>query len=117
VTLLTPLATIMTSRLRAKARVAVPSMRPVLTATSIWAVFALAKRSAGAPCPIWAASAFEPAKLKTTFTPPLAAEKFLPISLKASVSEAAARTVKSPVAAAAVGAGGSAVETGAAVVG
>ncbi len=57
-------------------------MRPDATATSIWAALALAKTSAGAPSAICVASWLEPAKLKTTAAPGLAALKAAPISAK-----------------------------------
>src|SRR3954451_18940700 len=83
---------------------------PALIATSICFLFADANTSAGAPWVIWVASWSEPAKLKVTLAPPLAAPNCWPIALNASVSEAAANTVSSPVVAAgaAVGAAGAA---------
>src|SRR5579859_4134217 len=70
-------------------------MSPPLMATSICLVLAEAKTSAGAPWVICVASWSEPAKLKLTVAPLLAALNLVAISLKASVSEAAANTVRS----------------------
>ena len=61
------------------------------------AVSAEAKTSAGAPWVICCTSADEASKLKVTLASGLAAVKAAPISLNASVSDAAANTVMSPV--------------------
>ncbi len=68
------------------------STNPPVTTASIFVPLAEANTSAGAPCWIWVTSVCEPAKLNVTVTPGLAASKACPISLKASVREAAANT-------------------------
>src|SRR4051794_36414738 len=55
-----------------------------------------AKTSPGAPLLAWPASVDEESKENLTWTSELAAWKACPISLKASVNDAAARTVMSP---------------------
>jgi hypothetical protein len=67
---------------------------PDLVTLSMFCVSAEANVSAGAPCWICCTSVLEPAKLNLTVTPGLAAWKSLPIVVKASVSEAAAKTVR-----------------------
>src|SRR5919199_2514834 len=66
---------------------------PAWMATSICFLLADAKTSAGAPWTICCANWSDPAKLKVTVALPLAFPKAMAISLKASVSEAAANTV------------------------
>ena len=87
--------TISTSRLRANTE-AVPASSPLSPTTLIWVWLALAKTSAGAPCTIWVARVSEPPKLKRTVTS-LALEKVSPMLVKASLSEAAAKTVIEPL--------------------
>src|SRR5262245_15839867 len=60
---------------------------------SMLVVSAEANTSAGAPCWIWVARAWLPAKFKVTLVPPLAAVYCSPILVKAPVSEAAANTL------------------------
>ena len=55
-----------------------------------------AKRSAGAPSPIWVTSSDEAAKLSVTVVSGLAAMKASARSVKAAVNDAAAKTVMSP---------------------
>jgi hypothetical protein len=74
----------------------------------VW--FADAKTSVAAPCVIWVFSTCDPAKLKVTVTPGLAASKFFPISVNEPVREEAAKTVS--VRGAAVAAGGTGVSVG-----
>jgi hypothetical protein len=59
---------------------------------------------------IWVFSTCDPAKLKVTVTPGLAASKFFPISVNEPVREEAAKTVS--VRGAAVAAGGTGVSVG-----
>src|SRR6266508_851156 len=84
-----PLTTMIWSRLLAKfCGVATRSVTlPMLV------VSAEANTSAGAPCWIWVASAWLPAKLKVTLVPPLAAVYCSPILVNAAVSDAAANTL------------------------
>src|SRR4030095_6194744 len=60
---------------------------------SMLVVSAEANTSAGAPCWIWVARAWLPAKLKGTLVPPLALVYCWPSWLKAAVSDAAANTL------------------------
>src|SRR4029453_12833834 len=60
---------------------------------SMFGMSAEANTSAGAPCWIWVARAWLPAKLKVTLVAPLAAVKSSPILVKVAVSDAAANTL------------------------
>src|SRR5262245_32461715 len=84
-----PCSTTIWSRLLAKFW-GVPTRSVTL---SMLVVSAEANTSAGAPCWIWVARAWLPAKLKVTLVPPLAAVYCSPILVKAAVSEAAANTL------------------------
>jgi hypothetical protein len=68
-------------------------------------VSADAKTSAGAPCEICCTSADDASKLNVTFASGFAAVNEAPTSLKAAVSDAAAKTVMSPETGAVVDAG------------
>src|SRR6266508_1114928 len=84
-----PLATTICSRLLANTRGG-----PTRLATlSMLLVSAEANTSAGAPCWIWVASAWLPAKLKVTLVSGCAAVKSLPSLANAAVSDAAANTL------------------------
>src|SRR5919204_2721096 len=87
-----PCSTTIWSRLLAKF-LGVPTRSLTL---SMLVVSAEAYTSAGAPCWIWVARAWLPAKLKVTLVPPLAAVKSPPSLVNAAVSEAAANTFSSP---------------------
>src|SRR5215207_9036547 len=98
-----PFSTTMASRLLAKFwEVATRSLT-----LSMLVMSAEANTSAGAPCWIWVARAWLPAKLKVTLSPPLAAAYWRPSSVKASVRDAAANTVSSDGAVAPESASGS----------
>src|SRR4029453_8433748 len=84
-----PFSTTIWSRLLAKFW-GVPTRSLTL---SMLVVAAEANTSAGAPCWIWVARAWLPAKLKVTLVPPLALVYCWPSSLKAAVSDAAANTL------------------------
>src|SRR5688500_15701172 len=92
-----PSATMIASLLRAN------TLGPVALPASVtffmlaWS--AEANRSAGAALLAWAASAEEESKLKVTLLPGCLASKAVPSSLKDSLSEAAASTVRFPAAA------------------
>src|SRR5215211_4872086 len=86
-----PFSTTMASRLLAKFwGVATRSLTLSMLARS-----AEANTSAGAPCWIWVARAWLPAKLKVTLSPPLAAAYCRPSSVKAAVRDVAANTLSS----------------------
>ncbi len=78
-------------------------------------VSADAKTSAGAPCEICCTSADDASKLNVTFASGFADVNAAPMSVKAAVSDAAAKTVMSPETGAVVDAGAAldaAVESG-----
>src|SRR5690606_31456341 len=64
---------------------------------SMFAVSADANTSAGAPWLTWVASVEDAAKLKVTFAPGFEVSNTVPNSLNASVKDAAASTMTSPV--------------------
>src|SRR5829696_8951582 len=70
------------------------SVRPSLTASFIFASSAEANTSAGAPCSSCVRRVELPAKFSCTSVPGWSSSKFAFSSLKASVSEEAAKTVK-----------------------
>src|SRR5215213_4224604 len=86
-----PFSTTIWSRLLAKLW-GVPARPSTL---SMLSRSAEANTSAGAPCWIWVARAWLPAKLKMTLSPPLAAAYCRPSSVKAPVRDAAANTLSS----------------------
>src|SRR5581483_3108838 len=69
---------------------------PDFTALAIWTSSAEANTSAAAPFSIWVRRPDEGPKLNTTWAPGFCASKSRPISVKASVSDAAAYTRSSP---------------------
>src|SRR6185295_16431356 len=87
--------TMSASRLRTK--ILGSDALPASVTFFMFASSAEANTSAGAPLLAWVASVEEESKENFTWTPGLAASNDFPISVKASVSEAAASTVMSPL--------------------
>ena len=75
-----------------------PSTRSSPLSLSMFRVSAEAKTSAGAPCVICVTRSAEPAKLRVTSDPGLAASNFPAMSVKAVLRDAAAKTVTLPAA-------------------
>src|SRR5690349_5499464 len=94
-----PFATMMASWLVANTTGALP-LRPALVSLSMLAVSAEAKTSAGAPWLICCTSADDASKLNVALAFGYLWPKAVPTSLNESVSDAAAKTVMSPVTAA-----------------
>src|SRR3981081_4407176 len=79
-----------------------PAGRPALAALSMLVVAAEANTSAGAPWVSWVTRSEEPAKVNSTDAPGLSVLNCSPMSVKDFFSDAAAKTMIFPVAAAAL---------------